>query len=176
MRSARKASGRTKRSNEEGLPKSMPALLSPTWRVYFVTDEPALEALIKELQIEWRLAGNLRQLCAFRKVGDDRGGRSTCHGWHLFESVQFVVNTATNTIVPVVGTAAEKLAIIRSHQPDIEEKPFKNLLNGSKKTPLGVWKKMTSAPVMNINHGDSLLDRLSTATVRSLTSVPLYNG
>ena len=53
---------------------------------------------------------------------------------------------------------------------------FKNLLNGSKKTPLGVWKKMTSAPVMNINHGDSLLDRLSTATVRSLTSVPLYNG
>ena len=76
----------------------------------------------------------------------------------------------------LVGTAAEKLAIIRSHQPDIEEKPFKNLLNGSKKTPLGVWKKMTSAPVMNINHGDSLLDRLSTATVRSLTSVPLYNG
>ena len=50
-------------------------LVSPQKTVHVVANETELKALCDQLCLGGKLHGNLRQLCAWDKVGDDRDGR-----------------------------------------------------------------------------------------------------
>lgn len=147
-------------------------LKSPDWRVYVVESPADLQdggRLYVALGLDRELAQNLRQLCGFDQVGVDRSCRRTTAGWHLVRDIQWVTHAERRTLVPVIGTVAQKLALIQKHEPYINGSEFKKMLNTKRKTPVDGWLLLTDVPtgVMTLEEGKSLL---TFSTVRSVPS------
>ena len=139
----------------------MPRLLSPELRVHDVPDPETLEQLVKALNINCKLAGNLRQLCGFNTVGADRADRKEAAGWYRLndpQKVQYVHHQEKQLIVTVVGTSKDKFKMMRQHEANIAERAFKDLLNGERTLPLDGWVKLIEPPpmVMELNDQDLL--------------------
>ena len=151
-------------------------LKSPDWRLYVVESAADLQdggRLYVALGLDRELAQNLRQLCGFDQVGVDRSCRRTTAGWHLVQEIQWVRHAERRTIVPVIGTVAQKLALIQKHEPYINGSEFKKMLNKKRKTPVDGWL-LTDVPagVMTLEEGKNLL---TFSTVRSVPSAQLFH-
>lgn len=143
-------------------------LKSPDWRIYTVERRADLELygrLYVALNLHAELAKNLRQLCGFDVVGTDRGGRKTASGWHLVDHptlkehlVQWVTHAEKGVIVPVAGSATDKLKLIQAYEPAIKSGEFKKLLNNDRKTPVDGWSKLDEMPnaVTTLKDGELL--------------------
>ena len=147
-------------------------LLAPDWRVHDISCSKDLQELVAARGIKGKLAANLRQLCAFDEIGDDRDERHTASGWYRIEDtrhVQFVQSFEKQLIVPVVGSVQEKFAIIQQHDSNIKASAFKDLLNGKRQTPLLGWTKVKGLPtaVVNLSNGDVLPSLISQVSSRT---------
>ena len=84
-------------------------LVAPDWRVWFIASDSedarraSLRQLVDALGIDWKLAGNLRQLVGLDEVGNDRMCRRAASGWHLLEDLQWVHDTASGRAIPLCG-------------------------------------------------------------------------
>ena len=127
-------------------------LKSPDWRVYTVESRKDLEeggSLWIVLGLKEKLAGNLRQLCGFDVIGADRVCRKTASGWHLVDHptlkehlVQWVTHVEKRIIVPVAGSATDKLKLIQAYEPTIKSGEFRKMLVNDRKTPVDGWSKL----------------------------------
>ena len=87
----------------------MRRLVSPELRVYTVSDREALGELVAELRLDKTLAGNLRQLLGFQRVGPGRQARQMTGDWQLLESVRWLRHLESGKLVPVVGSNAIRI-------------------------------------------------------------------
>ena len=114
-------------------------LVSPEHIVYHVNSREELKELVRRLRIDEKLAGNLRQLCGWQDVGDDRSGRGHASGWTLLHLVRWLRREGIDTYIVAIGSAAQ----IRSAAAGLKEVTssddhVKKLLNGErKKWPTG---------------------------------------
>ena len=97
----------------------MPCILSPDWKLHRIPDDKteaaaAVAKLVKELNIGWRLAGNLRQLCGVDVVGTDRTQRKEASGWMLLSLPRWLKHDASNTFFIVSGNLTRLLRKFRS--------------------------------------------------------------
>ena len=143
------------------------------WRVHHVADPDALKALVTSLNIDSQSASNLRQLLGWSEVGTDRSARHIMAGWYLLREVQWLLNTESREIVPLCGTAAQKLELVQRHEPGVPGGALKKLLNGRRTTPLGKWKKLAAAPpvVMDLNDGESIVGHSLPAVTQAMPPV-----
>eukprot|EP00966_Prymnesium_polylepis_P139299 3218342-Prymnesium_polylepis.1 len=147
-------------------------LVSPQFTVHFIADQAALKAFCQGEKI-MHLHSNLKQLCGWGKVGDDRHGRGVASGWTLLEKVKFLSCVGVDNLQPAVGSAPQVRLKIPGLADDTTDESVKKLLNGkSTRTGLkGRWtcinagNKPLPAFVESLGEGDSLLGhKASSAT------------
>ena len=78
-------------------------LVSPQGILYLVDDRHVLVELVNRLQLNYKLAGNLRQLCQYDRVGTDRKQRYDAAGWKLLHTIPWLRRDGCNERIPVVG-------------------------------------------------------------------------
>uniref|UniRef100_A0A7S0LL13 Uncharacterized protein n=1 Tax=Coccolithus braarudii TaxID=221442 RepID=A0A7S0LL13_9EUKA len=93
----------------------MPCILSPDWKLHRIPDDKteaaaAVAKLVKEPNIGWRLAGNLRQLCGVDAVGFDRTQRKEASGWMLLSFPRWLKHDASNTFFIVSSDLGQAFA------------------------------------------------------------------
>ena len=89
----------------------MQRLVSPELKVkvYTISGREALSELVTELRLHKTLAGNLRQLLGFQRVGPGRQARQMTGDWQLLESVRWLRHLESGKLVPVVGSNAIRI-------------------------------------------------------------------
>ena len=121
----------------------MPCILSPDWKLHRIPDEKteaaaAVAKLVKELNIGWRLAGNLRQVCGVDAVGSDRTQRKEASGWMLLSLPRWLKHDASNTFFIVSGDLRQAFAKMPELAASgISFSMFKKILNGELKEKNG---------------------------------------
>ena len=90
-------------------------LVTPDRTVHAIESRKALDAFMKQRGIDWKTAGNLRQLLRFNKVGNDRcdaNDRSDRHEaggkgnkYYRFEDVSWFYHPGVSTAVPLFGSS-----------------------------------------------------------------------
>eukprot|EP00966_Prymnesium_polylepis_P324509 7380546-Prymnesium_polylepis.1 len=140
----------------------MPCILSPDWTLHRIPDDKteaktAVEKLVKQHKLGWKLAGNLRQLCAVDKVGADRTQRKEASGWMLLSLPRWLKHDASDTFFIVSGDLQQAF----SKMPElaasgISFSMFKKILNGEQKEKAG-WRTHGQPPVVaTLSDGASL--------------------
>ena len=149
-------------------------LVDPKCTVHIVEGKAGLAELTEKLELHWQLAGNLRQLCGWDIVGDDRICRKIAEGWTLLEHVKWMQRRGSSTLLPVFGTAPTICTNHSCFQADgVNELALKKLLNGLKKQA-GVWSclnpgKVPPPPfVQNIQDGESLCGRTTNGVIEGV--------
>ena len=136
--------------------------MSPQKTVHVVANEAALKALCDRLRLGGKLHGNLRQLCNWDKVGDDRDGRGLASGWALIESVKWLRRAGSEFLYPAIGKVSDIMKAIPDLQAEATPGAVKKLLNGQTKTVGGLWTCLNPGSLpppafaLNLSDGDSL--------------------
>ena len=163
--------GDGKRSDEEvrrrgptrgGEGATMPCILSPDWKLHRIPDDKteaaaAVAKLVKELNIGWRLAGNLRQLCGVDVVGTDRTQRKEASGWKLLSLPRWLRHDESNIFFIVSGDLTKAFAKMPELAASgISFSMFKKILNGELKEKAGWRRHEQPAFVETLSDGASL--------------------
>jgi len=114
----------------------MRKLVSPDHTLYIVSDQSALEALMKRLGLGYQQKGNLRQLCGY----DEGGAGQSSGGWTLLQFVRWLQRDGVDVHIPAIGSAPQ----IRKNVAGLaavttSDDVVKNLLNGKRKTWPDGW-------------------------------------
>ena len=130
-------------------------LVSPERNLYIVDNKDELSDLCRSLELGWKLAGNLRQLCNWEQVGQDRSGRYEASNWQLLANISWLRHESSSTAVPIVGKQSWMLKV-----PELKGQlnltGLQRVLAGQK---VKGWSKLKDRPaaVAMLSSGASLL-------------------
>ena len=146
-------------------------LVTPESTILRIRSLVALEGLIDARNLDFKIAGNLRQLLGFTAVGSDRRTRHRAGQWFNLEAIQWMLSEQSGLVVPLMGTMRKRLAQMQQHEPDINTKQMELLLNKKRKAAVGVWTLLRNIP-FEPQHGQSIL---GISLGEQLKKVPIRN-
>ena len=159
-------------------------LVSPDRVLHFVADEHAVRPLVDQLGLDSKkamaLAGNLRQLCGWKIVGEDRDERKEASNWQRLESVVWLKHDNGAELVPLVGKVGHMFKSVVQPRRDMNMVPDslrKLVPSRSGKQLLKVvdgWRVVAMpAAAMQLADGTSLVG-LSAPSVDTSFNLPDY--